>query len=308
MDTTGNIIDTQKFSDNNYTFNPITPSSSPSFPSGPCDNCSVADYIHSDSQISNFSSNKLYLMNTTLPNTAFVEFLIWQFSDPETNITFASNSSIFPANTIKIAVQIRNWPFRNYGNSLSVVFLTSSSNTSSSSLFHQDLSATQDENNNLKWLYINVNGVILYAQFLDQAIIDGKIRAANFSLNASDSTISCRIPHFWSNAVIDPNFSVLVGGTDKSGTSSSGNSIFGHGKKTNLAVAVAVPIVVVFVVVLVVVILLTPKIRSRLHISRSKKKLDERNEEMQETTKPQTIEKVDGMRVHSEAGNFSVNW
>ena len=91
--------------------------------------------------------------------------------------------------------------------------------------------ASVDEQGNLKWLKIVVNGIVLYlsnkrggareerrkreragissfffydiviyGQFLDKAVLDGHVRTIRFTLNTTDNTITTIVPHFWSYA------------------------------------------------------------------------------------------------------------
>jgi hypothetical protein len=83
----------------------------------------------------------------------------------------------------------------------------------------------EDEDDNLKWITINVNGVSLYplflfvfyflffwffifvftlildryGQFINKMIVDGVFRQVDFKLN-SDNSITATIPNFWINA------------------------------------------------------------------------------------------------------------
>lgn len=153
----------------------------------------------------------------------FLQFIysppqLWQFLDDDTTVTFADMSSHFAANTIKLAVQIRNWPFRSLQNSLALVL---ESNTSSDA--SQCVKKNEDENANLKWFTINVDGVTLYlffnktkregekqitliasryGQFINTTIVDGVLRQVEYKL-ASDGSVIATLPHFWINAGID---------------------------------------------------------------------------------------------------------
>eukprot|EP00026_Physarum_polycephalum_P008337 Phypoly_transcript_08419.p1 GENE.Phypoly_transcript_08419~~Phypoly_transcript_08419.p1 ORF type:complete len:234 (+),score=41.91 Phypoly_transcript_08419:794-1495(+) len=230
--------------------------------------------------------------------------MIFEFYDQETTITFAQNSSTYAFNTIKLAIQIRLWPFRSLRNSLSIVF--SSPQTSLSTSLCSQIDSNKDENNNLKWFAININGSTLYGQFLDSSIVDGNIRNVNFTLN-SDYTVSATLPHFWSNAVVDPSFSVLLGDKPKNCAS----DLKKGGKDIKKIIAIVVPIVVVVVVLVVVgAIYFYPKIHRRRKIYEAKRIHNGKHLESESsenlTQKPVEIEKVDSMSVHSAAGNFSV--
>eukprot|EP00026_Physarum_polycephalum_P017057 Phypoly_transcript_18142.p1 GENE.Phypoly_transcript_18142~~Phypoly_transcript_18142.p1 ORF type:complete len:244 (+),score=22.77 Phypoly_transcript_18142:89-733(+) len=194
----------------------------------------------------------------TLENNAYLEFMIWQFSDPTTLVTFANTSSEYQANSFKLAVQLQNWPFRGIRNKLAIVMNTSQNNQEQCSA----VKSNQDETKSLKWYTINVKGVTLYGQFLNRAIVDGLFRTVTFHLN-SDNSVTATFPHFWTNLVMDPSFSVLLGAEDSR-----------CHKKTNtkLLIAIIVPVVSVLLIALLVV-LLYPKIKSWTQVRRESHRL-----------------------------------
>jgi len=58
------------------------------------------------------------------------------------------------------------------------------------------ITSQNDAGGNLKWILITVDGVTMYGQFLETAIVDGKQRNISFSLLA-DNSVSALLPHFW---------------------------------------------------------------------------------------------------------------
>lgn len=196
----GEVVTSVNLTSQNFTFNLLDTSSYPNSPAphGPCENCSLLGYVL-PSSLPLSSDNKVWVMNSTLNNKAFMEVMvsilslslfflflffillfflifdfheIWQFGAPQTTLTFARNTSTFSANTLKLAVQIRDWPFRNLRNSLSIIFASAQTSLSVSEDLHcQELSSQQDENQNLKWFTINVNGVTLYLSSLHSCIL-----------------------------------------------------------------------------------------------------------------------------------------
>jgi hypothetical protein len=84
---------------------------------------------------------------------------IWDIED-STVMTFANTSTNFAKKTIKLAVQIRDWPFSALQHSLALV-LDSSPVSGSPSCVQK----SEDENDNLKWVTINLDGVTLYLLF-----------------------------------------------------------------------------------------------------------------------------------------------
>jgi len=62
----------------------------------------------------------------------------------------------------------------------------------------------------LKWFTIVVDGVAMYGEIQDSAVVDGLIRTIDFSLN-QDGSVTALLPHFWTDAEVDPSYSVLLG-------------------------------------------------------------------------------------------------
>eukprot|EP00026_Physarum_polycephalum_P019061 Phypoly_transcript_20895.p1 GENE.Phypoly_transcript_20895~~Phypoly_transcript_20895.p1 ORF type:complete len:155 (+),score=15.04 Phypoly_transcript_20895:135-599(+) len=122
-----------------------------------------------------------------------------------------------------------------------------------------------DQQNNLRWFMIVRDQVSLYGQLLDTAVVDGRARLINYTLN-DDNTITACIPHFWSFADMDPNYSVLIG--DKNANC---DAKIDKGKDVKRTIAIVVPVVVVSLIIIVVLsVLFGPKIkmwlkRKRMH-------------------------------------------
>eukprot|EP00026_Physarum_polycephalum_P000363 Phypoly_transcript_00363.p1 GENE.Phypoly_transcript_00363~~Phypoly_transcript_00363.p1 ORF type:complete len:599 (+),score=58.14 Phypoly_transcript_00363:3228-5024(+) len=220
-------------------------------PNKACSNCDLGFYIHTSSSTTN---NKQFTSSVTLNNGAYLELMILDIEDP-TTVTFATTSTNFASKTIKLAAQIRNWPFSALQNSLALILDPVASDNGASCVNTQ-----KDENDNLKWVTINYGGISLYGQFTDKMIVDGIFRQVSFKFE-STNTISALIPHFWVNAVLDPAFSVLLDPNNKN----CGKS---DNKKWVKIVAIVVPICVVFVVLLVAFLLLLPRIRTFFEVNK----------------------------------------
>ena len=123
---------------------------------------------------------------------------------------------MFSAHTVKINVEIMNWPFKNIQNSLDLIFGAKNSKDQKPSC----VSSQQDSGDSLKWLLITVNGTTMYlyrssplffflascffdasryGQFQDAAIVDGKPRNITYRL-LEDNSVAASMPHFWVGA------------------------------------------------------------------------------------------------------------
>eukprot|EP00026_Physarum_polycephalum_P015775 Phypoly_transcript_16546.p1 GENE.Phypoly_transcript_16546~~Phypoly_transcript_16546.p1 ORF type:complete len:216 (+),score=36.38 Phypoly_transcript_16546:186-833(+) len=212
----------------------------------------------------------------------------------QTTVTFANTTSIFPANTLKLAIQIHDWPFQSLRNSLEIILGSKEKSKSSTPDACTEFQATKDENQDLKWFTLNVNGNTLYGQFENRAIVDELQRKVNFTLS-DDNFVIAKLPHFWNSAVVDPSYSVLL--------SSPPDGC--HKKKKVNIVAIVVPIAVV--VILVAGIFLIPQVRTKLTICFKKREISHSESSSHLKGKSEVeFDKINSMEVHSNAGNFRV--
>jgi hypothetical protein len=77
-----------------------------------------------------------------------------------TLVTFANTTTNYSANTIKMGIQIQNWPFKSLSNSLIVLF--SATPSTSDENVCSSVDSSEDENDNLKWYTFTINGATLY--------------------------------------------------------------------------------------------------------------------------------------------------
>jgi len=119
-------------------------------------------------------------------------------------VLFAGESIEMSPGTFKVALLIRDWPFQSLQNSLLIVFESSSSEDIAAC----NVDSRSDTNNDLRWIKMNVNGVELYGQILEFAMIDGYKRYVNFGVQ-NINQITVIIPFFWYNVSLDPNFALL---------------------------------------------------------------------------------------------------
>eukprot|EP00026_Physarum_polycephalum_P015938 Phypoly_transcript_16743.p1 GENE.Phypoly_transcript_16743~~Phypoly_transcript_16743.p1 ORF type:complete len:175 (+),score=27.28 Phypoly_transcript_16743:23-526(+) len=137
-------------------------------------------------------------MNTILFNKATLEVMIWQFSD-QTSVTFANATTSFPPNTLKLAIQITNWPFQSIRDSLEIILGSKDSSSQNVPDKCKLFEPGSDTNQNLKYFTFNVNGATLFGQFENKALVDELVRVVNFTLSA-DNFVVAKLPHFWNSA------------------------------------------------------------------------------------------------------------
>jgi len=162
------------------------------------------------------------------------------------SVTFANTTRIIQPNSIKVTIEIFNWPFNSLRNHLSVAIALS---PDKSKLGDCNYNITNtDKSGTTRWIVIVVNDVPLYGNFLNYAVIDQEKKP--IQVNYADSLLYIIIPHFWVSAVIDPDFSVLLGPpTDSSNP--CGDKIKKHSSTYKAGVIVGIVLGVVVAIVII---------------------------------------------------------
>eukprot|EP00026_Physarum_polycephalum_P000961 Phypoly_transcript_00962.p1 GENE.Phypoly_transcript_00962~~Phypoly_transcript_00962.p1 ORF type:complete len:1230 (+),score=107.09 Phypoly_transcript_00962:136-3825(+) len=219
---------------------------------------------------------------STLDNGATLSVIIAQI-EQSTTITFAGVTTTYPQHTLKVSLSINKWPFTALSNTLAITF-GSSAESSKISCTKQ----SEDGDNTLRWIMVVVDDVALYGQFLDKALIDGRVQKIAYYLN-ENKTVTAVLPHFWDTAGMDPDFSVLLADPSATCTKSSNNW-----KKI---VAIVIPVVFVAFVAVALFIYFYPKIHRRLKVK--KQRIPSSPPEIE-------IEHIKGYEVNSSAGKFNM--
>eukprot|EP00026_Physarum_polycephalum_P005343 Phypoly_transcript_05375.p1 GENE.Phypoly_transcript_05375~~Phypoly_transcript_05375.p1 ORF type:complete len:628 (+),score=68.17 Phypoly_transcript_05375:31-1914(+) len=170
----------------------------------------LSDFASSAIEESVIYSNSVALqkrVNISLPNGAFLEVSLIEFSSA-TNYSFANLTVPIPEHGIKYLIYIQNWPFMNIRNKLQVRMQTDGFSKNPSSACGPDSENSFDGSTNLLWFKLNIDGISLYATFVQATEVDKKYGKVSFSL--LDNYIVISVPSFWEYAIIDPIYSVLV--------------------------------------------------------------------------------------------------
>eukprot|EP00026_Physarum_polycephalum_P000327 Phypoly_transcript_00327.p1 GENE.Phypoly_transcript_00327~~Phypoly_transcript_00327.p1 ORF type:complete len:1631 (+),score=195.10 Phypoly_transcript_00327:260-5152(+) len=248
-----------------------------------------AEVVNGKNIISNYSAS--------LGNGASLNVIVSQFEESSTPYTFAGTTTTYPAHTIKLNINVQNWPFLALANSLKVIFDAKNANSNSKST-----TCTNDEDNtgNLQWLLLVVDQTSLYVQFLDSALVDGRVRKISFSFNSSDQTVSAILPHFWEFSEMDPSYNVLLGDVSAdeacTGVKTKNKSV-----SKKVIIAVVVPVVVLILLVVLFLIFVLPRLKTWMKVRHSTRvpshNPDTELDHMQ-------IERTKEYSVNSAAGNF----
>jgi len=197
---------------------------------------------------------------SSLINQAFLVVSVAYFPQA-VSYEFANSTLFLPANTMKLNIQISNWPFKSFTNQLQVTFFVNFSGgvnptTSDANVLVQN-SVQTDEQNSLQWSVQNYGKTALFSQFFNKALLDGAIYPVSFQFNGNESSFNVVIPHFWTNVEIDPSFNVLL---DYDSSSTHTNNPHANNDNIVTIVIIVVPIIAVLVVVLVVFLIMYPRI------------------------------------------------
>jgi len=150
------------------------------------------------------------------PNGAYMLLNFTFTSATPLSVSFANTSLTLQPNSIKLTFQVVNWQFQTIKNELRVTLNFSSETHDQCST----LNSVADTSGNLRWVELTVGDYSLYGSFLNVAEVDGKVRS--MQINSIDSSVlSFILPHFWVTAIVDPDFSVLLGKPTSSNTKST---------------------------------------------------------------------------------------
>jgi len=181
IDKLGNIVKSYSIDSRNYTV-----TSSDSFSA---DNSTII------SQNITFALREATLIVTTI-----------LYETPQ-EIIFANHTVNVAGNGLKYYIRIENWVFADIENQLAIVTETISGSGNSLSVTTKSV-----DGGGLQWVQVSLNGMILYAKYLDFAVIDDEVQNVQFNFVRSNNSaeVHAIVPHFWQYAEIDPDYSVLV--------------------------------------------------------------------------------------------------
>lgn len=146
-----------------------------------------------------------------IPNQATLTLILWVFSRGAT-YSFANRTITVPDNSVKYSIKLENWPFNTIRNRLQIVMTTEGGSLNQDAC--QNTISSQDSSNNLQWFTLNVEGVSLHAQFVEEVILDGKVGKVGFELSSNNEVVYS-VPSFWDAIEIDPVYSVLLDTNNK---------------------------------------------------------------------------------------------
>jgi len=224
-------------------------------------NMSIVDFVdvtnlEFDLVFDNTSSSQFWNFSKILDSGANIQIHI-TFFNSSANVTFGNETFYMAPSTFKLAVTVRDWPFRSTQNSMRVWFENSAGGTPLTSC---NVDSNTNSDTNLRWLKLNVAGVSLYAQMVEFAMMDGIKRYITYE--TKNMSYAAVLPFFWEDMVLDPNYGFLV-----DANSECSQQEFVDSLRTRWEVYLAIPI---FVVLAIGAVLLWKYFRIRDYIKKDR--------------------------------------
>lgn len=155
------------------------------------------------------NNTKTWSYNIELSNAAVIILRFTMTGNTSLPVTFANITRILQPYSIKLSVEIVNWPFTSYKNVLQVSMAIEPDQTQLDQCNFYNSSS--DNSGNVRWTEFTVDQVTLYGSFLDYALVDQFTKPMQVKAENSGAILTLTLPHFWVHAVIDPDFSVILG-------------------------------------------------------------------------------------------------
>ncbi|EGC31741.1 hypothetical protein DICPUDRAFT_39465 [Dictyostelium purpureum] len=193
--------------------------------------------------------NIQYIFNQTLGNnTANIIYKIEEVKKSKT-FEFADEEFSLPNDSIKITIEINNFPFLSVLNSLQLQMVSSVENEISANKCNEKESSSENiQDQATSYVKISKDNKLLYGRFMNKIISDSRVTFISSEIvsNTSNSVIvGLNLPHCVDSCIIDPDFSVLIAPNFQS-------SCKNDSKKTMIiAVSIVVPLVVIAATIIV---------------------------------------------------------
>ncbi|KYQ90456.1 EGF-like domain-containing protein [Tieghemostelium lacteum] len=176
---------------------------------------------------SNSSTKYLYFVNFTKDSITTNITVTLEWFNSTKIIEFAGQNLTMNPSTMKYNVNITKYSFELGTNTLQIIFAASLQSSAT-----EDTCSKKDFGDvplsDLEYVKLKVNQNSLYGRFIKRGIIDQRVRSISNTLldesgkptesYQSQSMIAINVPHFFNNAMLDPDFSILVDSGDSDDT------------------------------------------------------------------------------------------
>ncbi|KAN0044832.1 hypothetical protein ACTA71_006358 [Dictyostelium dimigraforme] len=217
------------------------------------------------------SSTNFTYDSTILKNNQHVSNIsvVMEWYEQSSIITFAKQNLTINPSTLKYYISIDKYPFASSLNTLDLIIKSTFKSSQNDDICGSKEFSLNDGNN---YMTLQIGKYSFEGKFIKKAIINGnRIVSINNKLlddnetnsdtttkekdmsNQQSSFISIQIPHYDSNILLDPSFSVLLDTNESS--KNSGNSICTSNKSSKLSAAQVTGIVIGSFIIVVIVFL-----------------------------------------------------
>ncbi|KYQ90018.1 EGF-like domain-containing protein [Tieghemostelium lacteum] len=175
--------------------------------------------------LSTVSQEYTYKTNVTSNGLVTTVQATIQYYSQKTTIFFAGEKLDLLPSSLKYKIDISKYAYISKLNTLQLVMLASLQSTSNQQSC--SLQETGDIDEDSEYVKLQIDTHSLYGRFIKRGIIDNRIQSVSNSISSqqtgteSISFIYINIPNFQSNAILDPDFSVLIDTTPASDKSQS---------------------------------------------------------------------------------------
>ncbi|EFA79745.1 hypothetical protein PPL_07436 [Heterostelium album PN500] len=222
-----------------------------------------------------------YYYQTQLGNTSTTLNVTIEFFTNQTERQFGGQNITLSPSSIKFSMSIGRYQFQSKTNYLQVV-MAATIQGSDGSCSSKSIGSGND--NNVRWIKMNIDKTSLYGRFITYGIIDGNVRTIENRLIDDDNEtetpqtrttkVGITIPNFDDSVLLDPDFSNLI---DVNNDSNENEICQSKKKLSNGAIA---GIVVGCVVAIAIVVGAALYFKKRAKYNREKLKMSQKLERM----------------------------
>ncbi|EFA83249.1 hypothetical protein PPL_04039 [Heterostelium album PN500] len=190
-----------------------------------------------------------------------------------TNHTFAGETILLDANSVKFTVNITQWTFKSPLNTLEIIYITKASASNTDDLCTNPVEESDQQQSSLSYYQVRTPNSILQAKFASRLILESRItKSVVRQLDLNDALYKDIIsskgeynlltavvsPSFSTYCTIDPNYSLLLTGNDEKLTCGDEDN-----NKWRLPVIVVCSVVGATILVLATVFLVKKRLQGR---------------------------------------------
>ncbi|EFA79593.1 EGF-like domain-containing protein [Heterostelium album PN500] len=218
-----------------------------------------------------------YYYQTQLGNTSTTLNVTIEFFSNQTERQFGGQNISISPSSIKFSMSIGRYQFQSKTNYLQVV-MAATIQGSDGSCSSKSIGSGND--NNVRWIKMNIDKTSLYGRFITYGIIDGNVRTIENRLIDDDNEtetsqtrttkVGITIPNFDDSVLLDPDFSNLI---DVNNDSNENEICQSKKKLSDGAIA---GIVVGCVVAVAILVGVTLYLRKRAKYNREKLKMSQK--------------------------------